>query len=151
MHATPQIVQSCVIARPQAHAWLCTLFVGAPRACAASLVHGPSKCTHLQILRKISRWHCIASPADPFVALYAVDALRSCALAHAPQITYKKIIGYRPPADPFVALYAVDALRQLVAKLLDRAELARFTYQVCVLITLHTVTFVRFLIRKHTS
>lgn len=26
-------------------------------------------------------------------------------------------------------MYAVDALRQLVAKLLDRAELARFTYQ----------------------
>lgn len=26
-------------------------------------------------------------------------------------------------------MYAVDALRQLVAKLLDRAELARFTHQ----------------------
>ena len=33
-------------------------------------------------------------------------------------------------ADAYVAMYAVDALRQLVAKLLDKAELARFTYQV---------------------
>jgi Sec7-like guanine-nucleotide exchange factor len=32
-------------------------------------------------------------------------------------------------ADAYVAMYAVDALRQLAAKLLDRAELARFTHQ----------------------
>jgi len=31
--------------------------------------------------------------------------------------------------DAYVAMYAVDALRQLAAKLLDRAELARFTHQ----------------------
>ncbi len=32
-------------------------------------------------------------------------------------------------ADAYVAMYAVDALRQLAAKLLERAELARFTHQ----------------------
>lgn len=32
-------------------------------------------------------------------------------------------------ADACVAMYAVDALRQLTTKLLDRAELARFTHQ----------------------
>ena len=32
-------------------------------------------------------------------------------------------------ADAYVAMYAVDALRQLAGRLLDRAELARFTHQ----------------------